>query len=400
MLESSPHGFQYAGLHCGIKPQLPDLAVITSAAPCVAVGVYTQNLVRAACIDWNRSITPTDNIRGIVINSGNANACTGQQGERDNRQMASWVARELQAKTKATVLPEQILVLSTGVIGRHLPLEKVESGIGRAIAEQTDSLDAFYRAAEAIRTTDHSRKTVVRHWQHQGKTYRLAGMAKGAGMIGPNMATMLCVLTTDFPLTTERADQAIRLAARQSFNCISVEGHTSTNDSLILLAPASDAAGQSDSALPQFQELLNDVCLELALKIPTDGEGATHLIHIRIRGAQTDTDADRIARTIALSNLVKTAVSGGDPNWGRVVSAAGYAGVPIQVDQMKLEINGILLFERGQPVPFEPAMVSRSIRQTPTTSIELAVGVGAGAAQHWTSDLTADYVKLNADYTT
>ncbi len=400
MPDSTPHGFRFAGLHCGIKPQLPDLALITTAAPCIAVGVYTQNLVRAACIDWNRSITPTASIRGIVINSGNANACTGHQGERDNRQMASCLASAMQSQTNVEIKPEQILVLSTGVIGRHLPMDKVETGIQRAITEQSGSLEAFYRAAEAIRTTDHNRKTVVRDWQDNGKTFRIVGMAKGAGMIGPNMATMLCVLTTDFPLTVEFADRAIRLAANQSFNCISVEGHTSTNDSLILLAPTATDVMEQSAGHTQFQKLLSEVCLELALKIPTDGEGATHLIHIQIQGANSAADADRIARTIALSNLVKTAVSGGDPNWGRVVSAAGYAGVPLQVDQMRLEINGLLLFDAGQPVPFEPAVVSRSIRQTPTTSIDLVVGSGPGTAQHWTSDLTADYVKLNADYTT
>ncbi len=390
-----PDGYRFAGIHCGIKPALPDLTLVVSDGPCVAAGVYTTNLVRAACIDWNRSITPAVDVRAIVVNSGNANACTGRQGARDNEAMADGVASELGLGPGAG---RKVLVLSTGVIGRPMPMETVQRGIaaiGRSLASE---LAAFQAAATAILTTDHSRKTASAEFSVDGQTFRIAAMAKGAGMIGPAMATMLAVIVTDYPHSPSTADGAIREAVDQSFNRISVEGHMSTNDAAILLAPTGGTDATPGRAV--FQERLNAVCLELARMIPTDGEGATHLIEIRVRGASSDQAADRIARTIGLSNLVKTAVAGADPNWGRIVSAAGFAGVPFEVGQVSLTLNGIHLFENGEPLPFDPGLTSRVIREKRETLIELSVGHGSGAAWHYTSDLTADYVRLNAEYTT
>lgn len=397
---SIPGGFRFAGLHCGIKPEQPDLALIVPDSPCVAAGVYTQNLVRAACIDWNRKITPTDGLRGIVVNSGNANACTGEQGAIDNRMMAGTLARQL-SQPESEVSAEQILVLSTGVIGRPMPMAAVRQGIVAASRQLGDRGDDFFAASTAILTTDHRRKTVQKHGFAGSTPFAIAAMAKGAGMIGPAMATMIAIVTTDFPLNPAQADAALREAVAQSFNRISVEGHTSTNDACLLLAPHFPERGVSTAGQRElFQQVLNAATLELARMIPADGEGATHLIQIDVTGSENDEGADRIARTIALSNLVKTAVAGADPNWGRIVSAAGYAGVPFHIGETSLKVNGHLLFAAGEPVPFHPAEVSGAIREPFDTLIELQVGRGPGKAVHYTSDLTADYVRLNADYTT
>lgn len=390
-----PHGFRFAGVHCGIKPSAPDLALIVADAPCVAAGVYTQNLVRAACIDWNRSITPCRNLRAVVVNSGNANACTGRQGERDNASMAEMAARAIAADGSAD--PRAILVLSTGVIGRPMPMERLAAGISAAHERLAGTFAGFEEAAAAIMTTDHSRKTVSRVLETGAGRFRIAAMAKGAGMIGPNMATMLAVIVTDFPLSPDDADACLRHAADRSFNRISVEGHTSTNDAALLLAPPGHRP-EADRA--GFREALAAACLELARMIPADGEGATHLIHVVVRGAGSDSAADRVARTIALSNLVKTAVAGADPNWGRIVSAAGYAGVAFDPREVSLTLNGIRLFERGEPLPFDAVRVSAAIRASHETMIELVLGGGAGSSEHFSSDLTADYVRINADYTT
>jgi glutamate N-acetyltransferase/amino-acid N-acetyltransferase len=221
-------------------------------------------------------------------------------------------------------------------------------------------------------------------------------------MIGPKMATMLAIVVTDAPLDRFQAQRMLQAAANRSFNCISVEGHMSTNDSLVLLAtsPTEQTPALSDADAAIFEAELTELCIELAKKIPDDGEGATHLIEIQIRGANTDADADAIARSIALSNLVKTAITGGDPNWGRIVSAAGYAGVPIQPKRTALKINGIPLFDAGEPLPFDAKTVSGSIRSQKLTLIELQVGLGPGTATHWTTDLNAEYVRFNSEYTT
>ncbi len=392
-----PQGYWFGGVACGIKPSgLPDLAVVLAAEAVVAAGVYTQNLVHAASIDWNRAITPSEALRAVVINSGNANACTGAQGVADNAEMAIRIAAKLSEREGGQVGREQVLVLSTGVIGQHLPMDCVRSGIDRCLEAAEASAAGFAAAARAILTTDHGPKSAI---VDGPSGYKLAAMCKGAGMIGPNMATMLGIIVTDFPLTAQQADAALRRAVDRSFNRISVEGHTSTNDAVLLLAPRCSAADNS-AQLADFQECLNQLCIDLAKRIPTDGEGAQHLIHIQVRGARNAVEADRIARAIALSNLVKTAIAGGDPNWGRIVSAAGYCGAQFSVDETSLRLNGIEVFRDGQPTAFDRRAASQSIRDNRLTEIRLSVGSGPGETEHWTSDLTVDYVKLNAEYTT
>jgi glutamate N-acetyltransferase/amino-acid N-acetyltransferase len=391
-----PKGFQFSGTACGIKPSGGlDLAVISTDHSSVAAGVYTQNVVRAASIDWNRNLTPSESFRALVINSGNANACTGDQGLVDNQEMASEVAGILH------VSPDQVLVLSTGVIGHHLPMEQVRIGIHDAMSLRSDSQDRFDSASTAILTTDKGTKTVQKTIQIGEVEVNIAGMAKGAGMIGPNMATMLAVIMTDVKISASDAQQVLSKAAEQSFNRISVEGHTSTNDALLLICSgASGAEVQSESDFARFADELTWSCVELAKRIPSDGEGASHLVTIKVQGAQSEEDADRVARTVAASALVKTAITGADPNWGRIVSAAGYAGVPMKVEQTNLKLNGHVVFENGRPVKFDAVAVSQSMSSQFETLIDLRIGTGPGVATHWTSDLTVDYVRFNSEYTT
>lgn len=392
-----PQGFRLAGVHSGVKsnPHKEDLALIVADRDCAAAGVYTQNRVFAAPVALDRTRTPSPRARAIVINSGNANACTGERGLRDAERMAELTAQAIAAD------PEQVLVLSTGIIGRFLPMDKIETGIDAAAKRLNIDERALVSAARAMLTTDTRHKLASSDLPLDGRHVRLLGMAKGAAMIGPNMATMLGVLLTDAPLEPDVAQAALKAAVDQSFNCISVEGHMSTNDTVLLLA--SGAAGGSPLAgrdLEAFWHTLNDLCLELARMIPDDGEGVTHLIEIEVRGAATPESAHRIAKTVAESALVKTAIAGADPNWGRIVSAVGYAGVPFNPARLNLHVNGALLYEAGTPVAFEEKVVSASIRNNRETKILITLAEGVASLRFWTTDLTAEYVRLNADYTT
>ncbi len=393
---SLPIGFQFAGICCGLKPSGNlDMAVVATRDPCVAAGVYTQNVVRAASIDWNRAITPSDDFRGLVINSGNANACTGLQGSQDNQQMAVELAKAIHAN------PDQCGVLSTGVIGEMLNMQKVVPGIVSAVAQLGASRGDFDLASRAILTTDKSCKTAQSILELNAAEIRIAAMAKGAGMIGPNMATMLAVILTDAELDSASAQLLLERVVAKSFNCISVEGHTSTNDAVILLASGASKAGRlGTSELRELEAELTSTCVDLAKMIPADGEGASKLISISIDGAANDESADAIARCIAQSALVKTAVSGCDPNWGRIVSAAGYSGVHFDPEKSSLRVNGFELFRNGTPVEFKAGEVSEAIRTAFETTIEFSIGTGPGSAQHWTSDLTVDYVRFNSEYHT
>jgi glutamate N-acetyltransferase/amino-acid N-acetyltransferase len=392
-----PQGFRFASVHCGIKQDASreDLTLIASEAPAVAAGVYTQNLVCAAPVTVDRRRTPSDLIRVIVVNSGNANACTGQRGEQDAVEMARLAAEACGAA------PEQALVMSTGIIGHFLPLEKIAAGVRAAAARLAASEAAFMAAARGITTTDKSHKIAHGTLPLAGQTIHLAGMAKGAGMIGPNMATLLSVVLTDAALTPADAQAALSFAVDDSFNCISVEGHTSTNDTVLLLASGrSGGRPLAGDDLRAFREALRALCIDLARQIPDDGEGASHLVVLDVQGCATRTDAQRIAKTIASSALVKTAIAGGDPNWGRIVSAAGYAGVQFDPQRVSLDVNGTRLFEQGAPVKFDAAAVSRSMGENRETHLVLRLAEGHAAIRFWTSDLTADYVHLNADYHT
>lgn len=392
-----PQGFRGAGLHTGVKrnSQKEDLTLVVSDRPAVGVGVYTRNLVCAAPVALDRSRTPSRSIRAVVINSGVANACTGERGDREAREMSHLAA------AACGVRDEETLVMSTGVIGSHLPLDKIGAGIQQIVKQLGDDEASLVRAARGMMTTDTVHKVRGREVTMDGRSIRMTGMAKGAAMIGPNMATMLCLIMTDANVDMADAQAALSDAVDESFNCISVDGHTSTNDTVLLLANGA-AGGKvlTGKPLDAFRATLFEVCEDLAQSIPADGEGATHLITVEVHGTRTREEAVQIAKTIADSPLVKTAIAGADPNWGRVVSAAGYAGVPFDPKQISLHINGLLVCERGAPVSFDEQAVSKSIRDNRDTHLVLLLDEGTAAARFWTTDLTAEYVRLNADYHT
>ena len=392
-----PQGFRASGVHCGIKTasNCEDVTLIVSDRPAVAAGVYTQNVFRAAPVLLDAARTPSESIRAIVVNSGNANACTGELGMQNAIKMTELTA------DACGVDSGDVLVLSTGIIGEQLPMSNVESGIREGAARLADSTDALKKAARGIMTTDTHPKMATRSIDIDGEAITVTGIAKGAAMIGPNMATMLGVVVTDAHLTSPDAMETLRSAVDRSFHAISVEGHTSTNDTVLLVANgASKSAPLTGASLSQFNEAVNAVCIELARAIPNDGEGATHLIEIKITGAADDQDARTIAKTVADSALVKTAICGADPNWGRVVSAVGYARAKVDANSLTLKMNGTLLFKNGGPVDFDAAELTESIRSTRKTSVEIDLGIGAGTCTFWTCDLTAEYVKINAEYHT
>ena len=391
-----PKGFRLAGATGGIKRSgKADVALVVSEHPAVAAGVYTKNLVCAAPVTLNRQRAPGQNIRAVVINSGNANACTGERGLRDAHEMARLAA------TTCGAAAEQALVMSTGIIGAFLPMEKVAAGVHAAAKQLSSDEESLVAAARAIMTTDTRHKIAGRQLELSGRTIHIAGMAKGAAMIGPNMATMLGLILTDAPLEATAAQRALSNIADETFNCISVDGHMSTNDTVLLLA--NGAAGGSPLGgleLSQFEAAFLDVCTDLAKAIPADGEGATHLISIEVTGCASRGAARQIAASVANSPLVKTAIAGGDPNWGRIVSAAGYAGVPFEPSGVDLDVNGFPLYRQGAPVDFDEHQVSASIRDSRDTHVLLNFSEGSSQIRFWTTDLTAEYVRLNADYHT
>ncbi len=388
-------GYRFAGVHCGLRPdpERLDLALVASDRPSAAAGVFTQNRVCAAPVQVCRERLPSADVRGIVICSGNANACTGAQGLKDARRMAECSARTLGCG------PEQILVCSTGVIGRLLPMGRLEPGIADAGARLSSASADFERAARAILTTDTRVKISTRRLALNSADVCVTGFAKGAAMIGPNMATMLAFVLTDAAVAVEDLARLAPRAADRSFNSISVEGHTSTNDTLLFLA---NGAGPklTGPALAQFEAAAVDVCADLARAIAADAEGASHLISIHVEGLRNDEEARRVAKAIAESALVKTAIFGADPNWGRIVSAAGYAGVAFEESDLSLWLGETLLYDRGTPSAFDAPQVSAWLKATREIPMRLRFPLGEGRCTFYTCDLTYDYIRLNADYTT
>ncbi len=396
--EQIPQGYKAAAIKAGIKPSgALDLTLLVSDAPCSAAGTFTLNRVCAAPVKWDRALLPSSTIRAIVINAGNANAATGDEGEANARTTAATLAALIPG-----VKETDVLVASTGVIGHQLPMAKLTSGIRAAFPGLSAEPAAFDLASQAIMTTDTRPKVVAFSKTVAGNEVRLLGLAKGAAMIGPRMATMLGFLLTDANVAPEDLRPILSEAVEVSFNCISVEGHTSTNDTVLLLA--NGASGQpaplKGDDLAAFGELVRSACQDLARMIPDDGEGATHTITIDVEQAANREQARTLARAVADSPLVKTAIHGADPNWGRIVSAAGYAGVPFEEEKVSLWLNGTPLYRDGTPLPFDAAAVSSHLRANKDVHIRLTLGLGDASIRFWTSDLTAEYVRLNADYTT
>ena len=392
-----PAGFRVSGFHCGLKqnPDVPDISLFVSDRPAVAAGVYTKNVVVAAPVILDRQRTPSGNMRAIIANSGNANACTGRRGMDDAEEMTSLTA------AACGVDPCEVLVMSTGIIGEYLPMEKVSRGINEAAKSLGRHPNNYVDAARGLMTTDTVHKLGTRLVEIDKRTVRIVGMAKGAGMIGPKMATLLAVVVTDAPLAPNDAQEMIGDVCDTTFNCVSVDGHTSTNDSMLMLANGASGGELLVAAeLDVFRENLRELCTELARDIAGDGEGASHRITVLVRGCASQSDARKIAGTIANSPLVKTAVAVADPNWGRMLSAAGYAGVEFAAESVNLYMNGTLLYKQGAPVAFNDEEVSRMMGQSFDTEIRLELSEGDGEARFWTSDLTAEYVRINADYHT
>ena len=389
-----PSGFRFSGAACGIKPSgKQDISLIVTDRPAVAAGTYTQNQIVAAPVVLCRQRTPSQTLRAVITNSGNANACTGDVGDRDAAAMCKQVAEQIGCPEK------DVLVMSTGVIGQPLPMDRVQQGIAEAIDKLDATEDSFLASADGILTTDKSRKIACRKIELNGQTYSIAAMAKGAGMIAPNMATMLAVILTDAPIAQEDANNILPNAVQRSFNRVSVDGHTSTNDTCLLLSSGEGESLQGDS-LATASEQICDLSIELAKQLVGDGEGASHIISIRVTGAEDTASAEVIAKTVAASPLVKTAITGGDPNWGRIVSAAGYAEAKITPSKTSLKICEQTIYANGSPVEFDAAELSSKMKQAEEVLIELVVGDGNGEAEYWASDLTTDYVRFNSEYTT
>jgi glutamate N-acetyltransferase/amino-acid N-acetyltransferase len=392
-----PQGFKLGGVYCGIKrnQEALDFSLIASDRPATAAGVYTTNLVFAAPVKWDRAHTPNTTTRGVVVNSGNANACTGERGDADCRRMAELAAAAV------GVQADEFLVLSTGIIGEFLPMEKIAAGVKLVAPTLGRDEASLVAAARGMLTTDTRHKLASRTIATSQGSVQVTGMAKGAAMIGPKMATMLGVVLTDAALAPADAQRLLGTVVDDSFNCISVDGHMSTNDTVLLLANGAAAAQPLAGAdLDALAQALAEVCGELAKMIPADGEGATHLIQVEVVGCKNRESARSLAKSVSESLLVKTAICGADPNWGRIVSAAGYANIPFNPAGVDLWVNGLHLYEKGAPLPFDHVAASHSIRDNRDTHIRLQFSEGSATVRFWTTDLTAEYVRLNADYHT
>jgi glutamate N-acetyltransferase/amino-acid N-acetyltransferase len=391
-------GFRAAAAACGLKSGgALDLALVASDGPCAAAGVFTTNRIQAAPVLLGRETldrAPAE-IRAVIANSGCANACTGPGGLDDARAMAALTARGLGCA------PAQVLVLSTGVIGRRLDMAKIERGIALVTSPRAEA--GAGAAARAIMTTDTRPKVAMNGAAIGGREIAIRGFAKGAGMIHPRMATMLAVLTTDAGIAPAPLQAALQAAAGHSFNRISVDGDMSTNDTVLLLASGVSGPVEGRAGLDAFTAALTECCASLAKQIARDGEGATRLVEIVVSGARLESEAHRVADSIACSPLVKTAIHGGDPNWGRILAAAGYSGVAIEPARLRLTLGppgaAVRVVEGGLPLAYDEGAASATLRGDPVV-LGLDLGQGAATATVWTCDLSAEYVAVNAHYTT
>jgi glutamate N-acetyltransferase/amino-acid N-acetyltransferase len=398
-------GFRAGTAACGIKAftagataiptdQRNDLCVVESDRSCDTGGVFTTNKVKSASVVIDHLHLQHNRVRALVINSGNANSCTGAQGFKDALLMAKLTADRLDLD------PDQVLVSSTGVIGRYMPMNAIKVGIASACAD----LDASHGddAARAIMTTDLVPKTAQLEIDVQRTRIRIGGMAKGSGMIHPNMATMLAYVTTDAAVEAGLMSSMVKSVADRSFNQVTIDGDSSTNDTFLMLANGAAGNAPIRAGSPEAAALeagLLEVARQLARSIARDGEGATKLMTVRVSGAASDAEAREAARTVASSSLVKTAIHGGDPNWGRIVCALGYSGAEMALDRLELSIGGLVVFQRGGGVDVDLGAVRRSFEQ-PEIEIVASLGLGDGTADAWGCDLSEEYVRINADYTT
>jgi len=392
-------GYQAAGVYAGIKKMRKDMALIYSTVPTIGAGTFTTNVVKAAPVKWDMKITKESPfVQAVVLNSGVANACTGAEGDLNNELMAKVVADSMNISLNA------VYTASTGVIGKQMPIDIMKEGVKLLAAELNEGIEAGTMAAEAIMTTDTYSKECAVSFLIDGKEVIIGGMAKGSGMIHPNMATMLGVITTDIAISKELLQEALSADVKLSFNMISVDRDTSTNDSLLILAnglAGNKAITEKNADYLNFCEALNYVTTDLAKKMAADGEGATKLFEVQVVGAPTHEDAVVISKSIITSSLVKTAVFGNDANWGRILCAMGYSGVDFDPDKVDLYIESadgkLKLVENGMATDYseETATKILSAKEVKATA---DLKAGSSEATAWGCDFSFDYVKINADY--
>ena len=396
-------GFQATGIACGIKQSgNRDLAVILADRPCTAAAMFTKNAYQAAPVLYDKALmtrTGGQGLQAILVNAGNANACTGTLGDQNAAQMGRWL------EEKASLPVDSVFVMSTGVIGEHLPMDKIQAGLADALGSLQADADGGHHAAQAIMTTDTHPKEVFSQVEIGGHTISLGGVAKGSGMIHPDMATMLSAVVTDAKVAAADLEAALRTAVNASFNRVTVDGDTSTNDTIVILA--SGVANETPLAgadLAAFTAALTELCIDLAKMIARDGEGATKLIEIQITGAASDADAVTAAQTVAISPLVKTAMFGNDPNWGRFVMAIGRSGAQVNVPGSALWLQTpqakVQLLDQGEPLPFDGPALSQQLHDTDTVIVTADLGCGSAQATYWTCDFSYKYVEINAEYHT
>lgn len=389
---TAPRGFVAGGVACGIKPQGLDLGMLYCEVPAVSAAVFTQNAFRAApLVVTEESLVRDGRLQMVVVNSGNANACTGERGLADARRVRRMAAERF------GIAEHHVAVASTGVIGVFLPMENLERGIA---AVQLTAEAGSGQFATAICTTDTRRKTAQLQLTVDGRTVTIAGAAKGAGMIHPNMATMLVFLTTDAAVERAALTDALRAAVDDTFNMISVDGDTSTNDMVLVMASGlaeNRPLSPSHPDWPAFVEGLTEVCVELAKQIARDGEGATHIIEATVEGAADRSMARRVARSIVQSNLVKTAVYGGDANWGRIVMAVGNSGCTVVPDKVRVWLGTVQVVENGMPTVYDEAAATAELAPE-LVKIRVHLGLGQAQATAWGSDLTEGYIHINGSY--
>lgn len=402
---TAPKGFIASGIAAGLKSTgKKDLALILSQTDAIAAGVFTTSQVRAACVDYCRQCLQSKaSARAILCNAGQANAATGEPGWQDAIESANLLGQQL------NIAPDEVLLASTGVIGQRIKMEQLREGILPLVraADEKGGADA----AEAITTTDLVVKEIALETLIEGRPVRIGGIAKGSGMIAPNMATMLGFITCDAAVSTGLWHEMLKRATNKSFNQITVDGDTSTNDCVLALANGQSrttAITENSQNAQKLEAMLTEVCQYLAKAIARDGEGATCLIEVQVSGAPNDLAASQVAKTIVGSSLVKSAVFGRDPNWGRIAAAAGRAGVKFHQDELDIDLGDIALMRNGQPQDFDRNAASDYLKQAAageylkqdTVLISVNIGVGAGKSIAWGCDLTYKYVEINAEYTT
>lgn len=394
-----PRGFTFAATHCGLKKTKLDLAILVSETPASAAAVFTTNRVKAAPVIASQLNLRKSKrrMRGVIVNSGNANCCTGSEGLGAAAATTLKVAREL-----GRLDPSQILVCSTGVIGVPLRWQKIVNAVPQLVRARKSSAGAFELFARAIMTTDTHPKWASAKCRVSGKEVRIVGCTKGAGMIHPNMATMLAFIATDAAISPAMLARALRSAVATTFNAITVDGDTSTNDTVTLLANGESGAlaiTRENDDWKKFRAALESVCKSLALQIVADGEGAQRVIEVEVRGAPSDRAAKQIALTIANSPLVKTALAGADPNWGRILAAAGRAGVAFDFERADITLAGLKVCRRGRENPFDERIAHRKMLAK-YVPIVVDLRSGRGHARVWTCDFTSEYIQINASYRT